>query len=147
MSTTVLNSLVQSLNELQTIVQLVEAQLVTLEAALTSLTTRPPVTTIHVGDLVSVRVWSRETWTPRWRRGHLTALEQTREGCDEEGTQVHAVALTSPFKAWVTSLEPQSDPDAFTVCAGPADIRPISGVNDLPSDEDLEAKLAWESLL
>lgn len=147
MSTTVPNSLVQSLDELQTIVQQVEAQLAMLEAALTSLTARPPIATIHVGDLVSVRVWSRETWAPRWRRGYLTALEQTREGCDEEGTQVHAVALTSPFKAWVTSLEPQSDPDAFTVCAGPADIQLIPGVNDPLPDENLEAKLAWESLL
>lgn len=110
-------------------------------------TPRPPagaVPILHCGDTVWVRLYTRDTWTPTWRLGRLDALEQTSPRGETVGLRVEAVALTSPFVARVTSLEPADHPDAFTVWAFGTDVRPDLAVP--PTDEALDARRAWESL-
>jgi len=126
------------------------ATLATLDQQLAALTAARPrptagaVPTLHLGDTVWVRIYTRDTWTPTWRLGRLTALEQTTAAGETLGYRVEAVALTSPFVAHVTSLEPADHPDAFTVWAFGADVRPDAIV--MPTDEALDARHAWESL-
>lgn len=128
------------------------ATLATLDQQLAALTapSAPPrptagaVPTLHLGDTVWVRVYTRDTWTPTWRLGRLTALEQTTAAGETLGYRVEAVALHSPFVAYVTSLEPADHPDAFSVWAFGADVRPDAIV--IPTDEALDAQHAWEHL-
>jgi hypothetical protein len=128
------------------------ATLATLDQQLAALTAPPApprptagaVPTLHLGDTVWVRVYTRDTWTPTWRLGRLTALEQTTAAGETLGYRVEAVALHSPFVAYVTSLEPADHPDAFSVWAFGADVRPDAIV--MPTDEALDAQHAWEHL-
>lgn len=127
--------------------------LAALDRALTAAATPAPVTPrppagavpiLHVGDTVWVRVYTRDTWTPTWQLGRLDALETTTATGETLGYRVEAVALHSPFVARVTSLKPADHPDAFTVWAFGADVRPDAIV--VPTDEVLDARQAWEQL-
>ena len=100
----------------------------------------PLVPTLHVGDTVWVRVYDRTSWDSQWRLGRLDALEHVAATGETVGLRVDAVATTSPFLAHVVSL----DPGAFAIWAFGSDVR--AETDDLPSDEALDARQAWEHL-
>lgn len=100
----------------------------------------PTTPTLHVGDLVVATL--HLTTPPQRRLARVCQLERLTDPGDRRGVPSAAVALSQPFAAEIESY-PASTPAAFRVWLHGADVTPWDpGL----TDEELDARLAWEAL-
>lgn len=95
---------------------------------------------IYVGDLVLAAF--RHRFHTEWRLGIVRELEQLTDSTDRRGVSVTNVSLLKPFVAKIDGY-PDTTRTPFSAWFYEADVQPYV---PLLTDEELEARQAWETL-
>lgn len=96
--------------------------------------------TLQVGDLV-LAAFPHRFYT-EWRLGIVRQLERLTDPADRRGVQTTHVGPSQPFVAQIDSY-PDATRTPFSAWFSGADVQPYAL---LPTDEELDARRAWETL-